>query len=43
MGNKDQTKWSESYLMKYSHDKTLVDGSRAVRVFVMILRLGKVI
>ena len=38
MGNKDQTKWSVSYLMKYSHDKTLVDGSTEMRVFVIILQ-----
>ena len=38
MGNKDQTKWSESYSMKYSHDKTLVDGSLELRVFVIILQ-----
>ena len=43
MGNRDQTKWSESYSMQYSHDKTLVDRSSAVQVFVMILRLGKTI
>ncbi|CAB4042576.1 retinoschisin-like, partial, partial [Paramuricea clavata] len=32
MGNKDQTKWSESYSLKYSYDKTLVDDSRAVQI-----------
>ncbi|CAB4005117.1 ---NA---, partial [Paramuricea clavata] len=31
MGNKDQTQWSESYSMKYSHDKTLVDTSSAIQ------------
>lgn len=35
MGDKDQTKWSGSYSMKYSRDKRLVDGSSAMLVFVM--------
>ncbi len=33
MGNKDQTKWIESYSVKYSHDETLVDGSTEMQVF----------
>ena len=32
MGDKDQTKWSGSYSLKYSHDESLVDSSRAVQV-----------
>jgi hypothetical protein len=35
MGDRDQTKWSESYSMKYSHDKTLVDKSSAIEVYVL--------
>ena len=34
MGDKDQTKWSRSYSLKYSHDESLVDGSGAVEVFM---------
>ncbi|XP_028402429.1 uncharacterized protein LOC114525365 [Dendronephthya gigantea] len=30
MGDKDQTKWSGSYSLKYSHNESLVDGSRAI-------------
>ena len=36
MGDKDQTNWSETYTLKYSHDKSLVDRNR-VEVYVMIL------
>ena len=32
MGNKDQTKWSESYLLRYSHDRTLVHHSTSIKV-----------
>ena len=32
MGNKDQTKWSESYSLKYSHDQTLVDSGQPLQV-----------
>ena len=35
MGDRDQTKWSESYSMKYSHDKTLVDKSSAIEVYLL--------
>jgi hypothetical protein len=35
MGDRDQTKWSESYSMKYSHDKTLVDKSSAIQVYLL--------
>ncbi|CAB4004016.1 receptor-type tyrosine- phosphatase epsilon-like, partial [Paramuricea clavata] len=28
MGNKDQTKWSESYSLKYSHDKTYKNSKK---------------
>jgi hypothetical protein len=34
MGNKDQTQWSVSYSMKYSHDKTLVDTSGEIQVYL---------
>jgi hypothetical protein len=36
MGNRDQTKWSETYLMKYSHDETLLDDIQAMQVFTII-------
>ena len=32
MGDKDQTKWSGLYSLKYSHDESLVDSSHAVKV-----------
>ncbi|XP_028402590.1 receptor-type tyrosine-protein phosphatase delta-like isoform X2 [Dendronephthya gigantea] len=32
MGDKDQTKWSGSYSLKYSHDESLGDSSRAVQI-----------
>ncbi|XP_028402580.1 receptor-type tyrosine-protein phosphatase delta-like isoform X10 [Dendronephthya gigantea] len=32
MGDKDQTKWSGSYSLKYSHDESLVDSSRVVQI-----------
>jgi hypothetical protein len=32
MGDKNQTKWSNSYSLKYSHNETLVDGTTAVNV-----------
>ncbi|XP_028410546.1 uncharacterized protein LOC114533243 [Dendronephthya gigantea] len=32
MGDKDQTKWSESYSLKYSHNGSLVDSSRVVQI-----------
>jgi hypothetical protein len=32
MGDRDQTKRSQSYSLKYSNDKSLVDGSSAVQV-----------
>ncbi|CAB4044052.1 Down syndrome cell adhesion molecule 1 homolog, partial [Paramuricea clavata] len=32
MGDRDQTKRSESYSLKYSNDKSLVDGSSAVQI-----------
>jgi hypothetical protein len=35
MGNRDQTKRSQSYSMKYSHNKTLVDTSLAVQVYLL--------
>jgi hypothetical protein len=35
MGDRDQTKWSESFSMKYSHDKTLVDRSSAIQVYLL--------
>ena len=34
MGNKDQTQWSESYSMKYSHNKTLVNTSSEIQVYL---------
>ena len=37
MGNKEQKKWSESYLLKYSHNKTLLDSIKAVEVKFAIL------
>ena len=33
MGDKDQTKWSGSYSLKYSHNESLVDSTSAVQVF----------
>jgi hypothetical protein len=36
MGDKDQTNWSESYTLKYSHKKSLVDQNN-VEVYVIIL------
>jgi hypothetical protein len=32
MGDKNQTKWSNSYSLKYNHTESLVDGSTAVKV-----------
>ena len=32
MGDKNQTKWSGSYSLKYSHDESLMSGSSAVKV-----------
>ena len=32
MGNRYQTKWSESYLLRYSHDRTLVHHSTSIKV-----------
>jgi hypothetical protein len=32
MGNENQTTWSDSYSLKSSHNKTLVDGSSAIQV-----------
>ena len=34
MGSKDQTRWSESYSMKYSHAETLVNSSSPIQVSV---------
>jgi hypothetical protein len=35
MGDKDQTKRSVSYSMKYSHNKTFVDTSLAIQVYLL--------
>ena len=35
MGDRDQTKWSESYSMKYSHDETLVYTSSVIQVYLL--------
>ncbi|XP_028399360.1 uncharacterized protein LOC114522810 [Dendronephthya gigantea] len=32
MGDKDQTKWSGSYSLKYSHNESLVDGSSGLQI-----------
>ena len=32
MGNKDQTKWSELYSLRYSHSETLVHSSQPLQV-----------
>jgi hypothetical protein len=32
MGDKNQTKWSSSYFLKYSHNETLVENSTAFNV-----------
>ncbi|XP_028399361.1 uncharacterized protein LOC114522811 [Dendronephthya gigantea] len=32
MGDKNQTKWSGSYSLKYSHDESLVDGSSGLQI-----------
>ncbi|XP_028411942.1 receptor-type tyrosine-protein phosphatase S-like [Dendronephthya gigantea] len=32
MGDKNQTKWSRSYSLKYSHDESLVDGSSGLQI-----------
>ncbi|CAB4015126.1 receptor-type tyrosine- phosphatase delta isoform X4 [Paramuricea clavata] len=32
MGNKEQTKWSESYSMKYSHAETLVNSNSSTQI-----------
>ena len=32
MGNKEQTKWSESYSLRYSHSQTLVHRSTPIKV-----------
>ena len=36
MGNREQTKWSDSYSLRYSHSQTLVYRSISVQVIVMI-------
>ena len=36
MGDRDQTKWSESYSLRYSHDKSLLDQRKEIQVFIMI-------
>ena len=33
MGDKNQTKWSRSYSLKYSHNESLVDSSSVLQVF----------
>ena len=35
MGDSDQTKWSVSYSMRNSHNKTLVDTSLAIQVYLL--------
>jgi hypothetical protein len=35
MGNKDQTKWSGSYLMKYGHDKTYKESQKVFMTIVI--------
>jgi hypothetical protein len=37
MGDKDQTKWSSSYSLQYSHSESLLNRSAAIKVFVIIL------
>ena len=37
LGNRDQTMWSSSYAMQYSHAETLVHGSSAKPVFVEVI------
>ncbi|CAB4004623.1 Receptor-type tyrosine- phosphatase F [Paramuricea clavata] len=32
MGNENQTTWSDSYSLKFSHNKTLIDGSSAIQI-----------
>ena len=32
MGNKDQTRWSEWYSLKYSQDESLLNGTSAIQV-----------
>ena len=32
MGDRDQTKWSDSYSLRYSHDKSLLEQSRGIQV-----------
>ena len=35
MGDRDQTKRSVSYSLRYSHNKTLVDTSLAIQVYLL--------
>ena len=41
MGNKEQTKWSESYVMFYSHDKTYQNREEVFICFVIKYFLRK--
>jgi hypothetical protein len=36
MADKEQTNWSTSYSMKYSHDQRLLDSSSATQVFLTV-------
>ena len=36
MGNSEQTKWSESCSMRYSHSQTLLDSIKPIEVIVTI-------
>ena len=37
MGNREQTYWSESYSMKYSHAETLVNSNSSTQVSVTVI------
>ena len=38
MADKEQTKWSSSYLMKYSHDTSYENTEQVLKVLMMKLR-----
>ena len=43
MADKEQTKWSSTYSMKYSHTETLVDTSSLIKVFVTVIQNSMII
>jgi hypothetical protein len=42
IADKEQTKWSNSYSMKYSRTKTLINSSRSLQVSVIVIDYCKI-